>query len=47
MIVAGLPQRINRPLHVNTANLMLAAGVFATPQRHAQFLAGEAAGEIE
>lgn len=47
MAVTGRCQRINSPLHVDTADLMLAAGVFATPERHAQFLAGEPVGETE
>lgn len=40
LIAFGMPQRVNSPLHISTANGMLAAGVL-TQARHAQFLAGE------
>jgi hypothetical protein len=40
LIAFGMPQRVNSPLHISTANGMLAAGVL-TQARHAQFLAGD------
>jgi hypothetical protein len=42
MIAFGRPQRVNSPLHIDTANALLAGGVLTTA-RHAQFLAGDPA----
>jgi hypothetical protein len=42
LIAFGMPQRVNSPLHISTANGMLAAGVL-TQARHAQFLSGDTA----